>query len=141
TVSNPLITFYRVETLSTEIMNATVTPTVSSNYYVTVTGDGVCANPVGEAAVIHVNVVVTAAPTIDNANPEYCENDNKTLADLPVEGTAIKWYTDVTGGTELANSTLLQDGVTYYASQMGANCESVARLAVTPVIKDCEVKL
>src|SRR5690606_8766461 len=61
--------------------------------------------------------------------------------DLPVVGTAIKWYTAAVGGTALASSTLLQDGVTYYASQMGANCESVARLAVTPVVKDCAVKL
>src|SRR5690606_33600257 len=104
-------------------------------------GDGVCENVLGQAAILHVNVVVTAAPTITDAAPEFCISDRKTLADLPVVGTAIKWYTAAVGGTALASSTLLQDGVTYYASQMGANCESVARLAVTPVVKDCAVKL
>src|SRR3546814_219207 len=52
-------------------------------------------------------------------------------------GTGIKWYASATSTDVLPLTTLLKDGVTYYASQTEANCESANRLAVTPVITDC----
>src|SRR3546814_6389498 len=60
-----------------------------------------------------------------------------TLADLMVVGTDIKWYASATSTDVLPATTVLEDGVTYYATQMGDNCESADRLAVTPVITDC----
>lgn len=64
----------------------------------------------------------------------------QTLADLVVEGQNIKWYssanpstgkTSKSAETSLPLSTVLVDGVTYYASQTINGVESKERLAVT----------
>jgi hypothetical protein len=56
----------------------------------------------------------------------------KTLADLAVTGTNIKWYTAASGGSELPSSTsITSSSTTYYASQTINSVESTARLAVT----------
>jgi hypothetical protein len=54
----------------------------------------------------------------------------KTLADLAITGTNIKWYTASTGGTNLASNTSIVRGTIYYASQTVNGVESTARLAV-----------
>jgi large repetitive protein len=54
-----------------------------------------------------------------------------TLADLIVVGTGVQWYAEATGGEALEVSTALEDGVTYYASQVLNGCESPERFAVT----------
>src|SRR5690606_20683419 len=85
-----------------------------------------------------VEIANASAPTIDDATPEYCVHEGMTLADLPVVGTGIKWYDSAVGGTLLPGTTVMQDGVTYYASQTADNtCASIDRLAVTPTITDC----
>ena len=48
---------------------------------------------------------------------------------MVILGTAIKWYDN--SGSLLTNSTPLQDGVTYYASQTVSGCESMTKLTVT----------
>lgn len=53
-----------------------------------------------------------------------------TIADLTATGANLKWYSTETGGTELATSTALVDGATYYVSQTPGTTES-ARAAVT----------
>jgi hypothetical protein len=56
----------------------------------------------------------------------------KTLANLSVTGTNIKWYAASSGGSELPSSTsITATGTTYYASQTINSVESTARLAVT----------
>lgn len=64
----------------------------------------------------------------------------QTLGDLVVEGQNIKWYssanpstgkTSKSAETSLPLSTVLVDGVTYYASQTINGIESKERLAVT----------
>ncbi len=57
--------------------------------------------------------------------------DDKTLADLTVTGTAIKWYATATDGVVLPTSTLLTDNTIYYASQTIDGAESLTRVAVT----------
>src|SRR5690606_18543911 len=86
---------------------------------------------------VTVTITETPAPTIEDATPEFCETDNMTLADLVVVGTDIRWYASATSTDVLPATTVLADGVTYYATQTGDNCESADRLAVTPVISDC----
>lgn len=61
-----------------------------------------------------------------------------TLANLTVFGQNIQWYSAGTGNknsnnilTALPINTLLQDGVTYYASQKIGGYESIDRLPVT----------
>jgi hypothetical protein len=58
-----------------------------------------------------------------------------TVASLTTtSGTAIKWYSAATGGTELPSSTALVNATTYYASQTVNGVESTARLAVTATL-------
>ncbi len=113
---------------------APTTALVDGTYYAAQVGDN-CESIARTA--VEVTITVTPAPTIDNNAPEFCETDNRTLADLDVIGTAIKWYASATSTDVLPETTVLEDGVTYYATQTGDNCESVERLAVTPVINDC----
>ncbi|RBA28828.1 DUF7948 domain-containing protein [Flavobacterium tibetense] len=77
-----------------------------------------------------VNIQNTPAPT-GNQNQSFCSAENATLNSIAITGTDIIWYDSLTGNTILPTSTLLQNGVTYYASQTINGCESPARLAIS----------
>ncbi len=111
---------------------------VAGTYYAAQVGDN-CESV--DRTEVTVAITGTPAPTTDNASPEFCATDNMTLADLQVVGTDIKWYASAASTDVLPGTTLLEDGVTYYATQTGDDCESAERLAVTPVINDCAVLL
>jgi hypothetical protein len=113
-------------TWSTGATTATinVTPTQTTQYWVDVTTNGVTCR---KFITITVNSTVLA-PT-GNSNQTLCAGD--TVANLAVTGTNIQWYAASTGGTALAPSTVLANGVTYFASQIVNGCESSTRLAVT----------
>jgi hypothetical protein len=51
------------------------------------------------------------------------------LANLQVEGSNIRWYTNALSSSPLSISTNLVSGQTYYASQTVNGCESLTRLA------------
>ncbi len=70
-------------------------------------------------ASVSVTVSITAAPTASAQT--VCSGS--TVADLVATGTDIQWYSALTGGTALANTTVLAAG-TYYASQTENICES-----------------
>lgn len=76
-----------------------------------------------------INIQNTATPT-GNSTQTFCASQNPTLNSLVITGTAIKWYTSLTAGNILANTTPLQDGQTYYASQTINSCESPTRLDI-----------
>ncbi len=101
----------------------------SGTYYATQTLNGCESVDRAEVTVVIHN---TVAPTAD-ATQEFCIAEAKTVADLVVIGTDIKWYADATSTTELASTTLLTSG-TYYATQTLNGCESVDRTAVTVTI-------
>ena len=71
----------------------------------------------------------TAAPTAI-VSQSFCVG--KTIADLVVTGTTVKWYANAMWGNALAASTTLVTG-TYYATQTLNNSES-SRLAVAVVV-------
>jgi gliding motility-associated-like protein len=77
-----------------------------------------------------VNIQNTPAPT-GNQNQSFCSTENATLNSIAITGTDIIWYDSLTGNTISPTSTLLQNGVTYYASQTINGCESPARLAIS----------
>lgn len=77
-----------------------------------------------------VTVQNTPAPT-GNPNQSFCSTENATLNNITVNGTNIIWYSNLIGTTTLPTSTLLQNGVTYYASQTINGCESISRLAIS----------
>ena len=77
--------------------------------------------------------VSPAAPT-GLASQSFCGGILPTVADLTATGTAIQWYAASSGGTALATSTPLVNGVHYYASQTVSGCESITRLDVTATV-------
>src|SRR5690606_32936250 len=83
---------------------------------------------------VAVSIVVneTPAPTLNNLRQTFCEIDSATVADLNTAGATgdVVWYTSATGGTALAPTAALVAG-TYYAAQIGDDCESVDRTEVT----------
>lgn len=83
-----------------------------------------------ERTPVTVNIISTPPPA-GNYLQTFCISQNATLANIVVSGTQIKWYSSASSLTPLVNTTLLQNGVTYYATQTLQNCESVQRLAVT----------
>jgi hypothetical protein len=72
-----------------------------------------------------------AAPT-GSTSQTFCAG--ALLSQLSATGTSIQWYANATGGTPLAGSTVLMNGLTYYASQTVNGVESINRLAVTVTV-------
>lgn len=109
------------------------TPSISTttSYYAEAV-NGTCTSLVRTKVTATVNH--TAAPT-GNTSQELC--GNKTLADIIVNGSNIKWYDASTGGNLLPDSTPIVYGTTYYATQTISGCESPSRLAVTVTNGTC----
>jgi len=81
---------------------------------------------------VTVSIVIIDTPVPTASTPqEFC--DTATVVDLVATGTTIQWYDVATGGTALAGTVALVDGVTYYATQTDTTtgCESSVR---TPVV-------
>ena len=72
---------------------------------------------------VTINIQNTLAPTGDTNQP-FCTGQNPTIANIQVTGNLIKWYDAATNGFLLPETTNLEDGKTYYASQTINNCES-----------------
>lgn len=92
-----------------------------------------------ESERISVTVNVTpapSAPTTSTSTPSFCVTSNATLASITLNESSIIWYDALVGGNVLPTSTLLVNGVTYYAAQTNTTtgCESITRLAVTPTV-------
>lgn len=79
---------------------------------------------------ILINVeLLSSAPT--GTAFQLFAGDDKTLADLEITGTDIKWYDATSDGTELPSTTILEDNKTYYASQKTNGLEeSIARFSI-----------
>lgn len=54
----------------------------------------------------------------------FCIQQNSTINDIVITGQNVKWYDALTGRNLLQNTTPLQNGNTYYASQTINGCES-----------------
>jgi hypothetical protein len=99
-----------------------VTPATTTQYWVDVTVNGTTCR---QYFTQYVNPGL--APT-GLAQQTYCPGS--TVAQLSASGVGIKWYNSATGGALLPSTTQLLNGVTYYASQTVAGCESSNRFAV-----------
>lgn len=76
-------------------------------------------------------IIITATPLpVANSSQSFCIQENATLSTINITGQNIKWYDALTGGNIIPNNTILQNGVTYYASQTINTCES-QRLPIT----------
>jgi len=54
----------------------------------------------------------------------FCFQQNATINNIAITGQNIKWYDAQTNGNLLPNTTALQNGISYYASQTISGCES-----------------
>src|SRR5690606_9106338 len=105
---------------------------VAGTYYAAQIGDDCESVARTEVTVV---ITETPAPSLTELTQTFCEIDSATVADLNTAGATgdVVWYTSATGGTALAPTAALVAG-TYYAAQIGDDCESVARTEVTVVI-------
>jgi gliding motility-associated-like protein len=92
---------------------------------------------------ITVTLIDADAPTLVIEGNEFCRIDNPTVQELinNLNGSGIQIYSSSTGGTALATTTALQDGVTYFASGTNSTtqCESSERLAVQVEVGFCGI--
>lgn len=85
----------------------------------------------GNTSTQNQSVVITATALPTSSSPQnFCIQQNATLNSIAITGQNIKWYDALTLGNLLPTTTVLQNGVTYYASQTVSGCES-ARVSVT----------
>ncbi|MNU76509.1 hypothetical protein D3C71_660630 [compost metagenome] len=107
------------------------------NVYISVS-DSVtqCSNYAGNLGLATIVITNEPAPTTANATPTFCVADSATLADIPVNQPSVHWYDAPGGGTLLPPTTLLTNGTSYYATTVGAFCESYDSLMVTVTLND-----
>jgi gliding motility-associated-like protein len=133
TSGDPL--FYATET-STEILSISTTLAHNEDYFIsTINNENNCEG----TQRLRVLVALTAplAPTTTNATPFFCGGDAATLASVNIttNETTIAWYDAPENGSLLPSSTLLEDGVSYYAaSENSQGCRSSERLILTPTV-------
>jgi|GEM_PF-803127 len=127
-VTGAAVNWYATSTATTPLAATDVL--VTKTYYATQTLNG--CESVNRAAV-KITVHDTAAPS--SSDQSYCIAEHKTIGDLVVTGTAVKWYATSTATTPLAATDVLVTK-TYYATQTLNGCESVNRTAVKITIHD-----
>jgi gliding motility-associated-like protein len=110
--------WYKNLTDSSDIPSATVLQNTTL-YFASQTVNG-CES---ERSPIPVIVYNTLHPTATSSQT-FCIEQNATISDITISGENIKWFNALTNGTDLPNTTQLQSGITYYASQTINGCES-----------------
>ena len=149
-VTNPVYRWYTTLTGNTPVSPVTVSPAITTTYYVSVSGDNYCE---GEASDIgRDSVVVTVTPQTTVANivakdSSMCAGEDVYLPDLVtsvgVTTPVFKWYTTLTGNVEVTPLTVSPSATTtYYVSVQGDNfCEgapnATGRAAVKITISNC----
>uniref|UniRef100_UPI001C94D53E immunoglobulin domain-containing protein n=1 Tax=Echinicola salinicaeni TaxID=2762757 RepID=UPI001C94D53E len=131
TVTNPVFTWYTDASLSTELTDLDVSPSTTTSYFVTVSGDGICENQAGNAkeVVVTVNRNATAAD-IEAVGGTICEGETFTLtASSPTVSNAVfRWYSDSDLTTEVLDPNVSPSSTTtYYVTVSGDGvCENNA---------------
>lgn len=95
----------------------------NTKYYVTQNSNG-CESAKKEILVM----LSDPNPPSGNAIQDFCSAANPTLKNMTVTGSNIKWYNNL--GIQIPDNTPLQNGVTYFASQIVNGCESTNKLAI-----------
>ncbi|WP_433780055.1 gliding motility-associated C-terminal domain-containing protein [Flavobacterium anhuiense] len=103
---------------------------------ITVTTDGTytlqIVNSSGCVSNSSAPVTVNFSPAPATTDQTFCSSENKTVGDLAVTGSAIKWYSSNSSNTALASNLALTNNTDYYASQTLNGCESLrTRIRVT----------
>ncbi|WP_343618202.1 T9SS type B sorting domain-containing protein [Flavobacterium sp.] len=91
----------------------------NATYYVTQTLN----NCESERFAITVKIKDTQNPIADSPQ-QFCIQKNAKINSIDITGQNIKWYSNNSTFINLSESTLLENGITYYASQTIGSCES-----------------
>jgi uncharacterized protein YjdB len=142
TVSNPTFKWYASQTGSGELHTGTTytpSPTVTTTYYVSVSGTGYCENAENDRKAV--TVTVNPLPTAPSPNSVEVCYDGATHTGSATVGTneTVVWYTEATGGTVTVAPSLTDAGtLTRYAAAKvtATDCESATRTAVTVTVKE-----
>ncbi|WP_211657650.1 Ig-like domain-containing protein [Parapedobacter composti] len=132
-VANAVFRFYADAALTTEITDLTVSPSVTTTYYVTVSGDGVCENAPNTAAELTVTVTPRATAgdiTVNDAT--ICAGESVTLsATSAVADAVFRFYADAALTTEITDLTVSPSvTTTYYVTVSGDGvCENAPNTA------------
>ncbi len=115
-------TKYSFDNGVTWITNKTQSNLDPGTYYIKVKNDIGCISN-STTVVLTPFTNFTTKPTLTSTQL-FCIQKNSTLNDINTTGQNIKWYDTLTNGNLLANTTLLQNETTYFASQTINSCES-----------------
>ncbi|WP_231463608.1 putative Ig domain-containing protein [Pedobacter sp. Leaf132] len=139
TVTNPVFAWYSDAALTNQVSssNTFTTPqiTAATTYYVVVSGSNRCANTVGNAAVVNVNInpSANAADINVSGNSAICSGAATSLSasSTTVINPVFTWYNDA-ALTSVAfvgatfNTSALTAETTYYVTVKGSNkCENL----------------
>ena len=91
----------------------------NSIYYATQTLNNCESNRLA----INVKIQDTQNPIADSPQT-FCMQQNASIESINIQGQNIIWYENISSTINLSESTPLENGITYYASQTINNCES-----------------
>ena len=91
----------------------------NKTYFATQTAN----NCESERLAITVKIQDTQIP-IANSPQTFCIQENAKISDIVITGQNVNWFESASSSINLSESTLLENGITYYASETINNCES-----------------
>ncbi|MBW1654812.1 Ig-like domain-containing protein [Flavobacterium quisquiliarum] len=97
----------------------------SAVYYVTQTLN----NCESQRFAVTVKIQDTQIPFSDSPQ-SFCIQKNAKIKNIEISGQNIKWYESISSNISISESTPLENGIIYYATQTISNCES-DRIPVT----------
>ncbi|WP_281633139.1 DUF7507 domain-containing protein [Flavobacterium luteolum] len=135
TVTTPVFRWYADQTSATVLFTGdtyTVSPAVTTTYYVSVSGDGVCENVLNTRKAVTVNVNTLALDSdIAAADETICAGSSVSLVASTTNVTTpvFRWYADQTSTTVLSTgdtyNVSLASTTTYYVTVSGDGvCEN-----------------
>lgn len=108
--------------------------TNGTTYYASQSVNG-CESATRTAVTVQFSVI--PPPVAEEVTQVFCEEG--TVADLEVDADGeVVWYASQDGDDVVSDEAELEDGTTYYASQVVDGCESATRTAVTATIMDVD---
>lgn len=125
--------FYSFDNGLSWTTNNSKTNLIAGKYQVVIKNALGCSSLVANTADIKAFVNTEPLP-VASSPQQFCVQENATINDLSIAGTAIKWYDASTNGNLLANTTTLQTKI-YYASQTVTTCESL-RIPIQVVVQN-----
>lgn len=130
------LTWYEAESVGSPIAPTTVLEHGRSYFVSQTVGD--C---VSERLRVRVDILPSLPPIAENQQV-FCASSAPTVNDLFAVGEQVIWYVSETGGSPVPEDVQLEDGVSYYASNINSiGCESPVRKRVEVNIQVCEVEV